>query len=36
MSVETGIIIMSFKYNSQEELAQQLSPLLIDENAQKV
>mmetsp|Transcript_2153 Transcript_2153/g.2115 ORF Transcript_2153/g.2115 Transcript_2153/m.2115 type:complete len:107 (+) Transcript_2153:1-321(+) len=27
---------MSFKYDTQEEVAQQLVPLLIDENAQKV
>lgn len=27
---------MSFKYENQEELGQQLVPLLVDENAQKV
>lgn len=27
---------MSFKYENQEEFGQQLVPLLVDENAQKV
>ncbi len=27
---------MSFQYDTQEEVAQQLVPLLVDENAQKV